>query len=257
MRHRLRRIALLGAALTLMASASCGPAATPLPTTLHAPPPAATPAPTSTSTLEPSPTPTELPSPTPLPPTATPMPPTPTPTPAQLPLTSTAFEPGGMIPKRHARRGEDLSPPLSWDDPPPGTQSFALLVFSEPLQDGAGNWVQWLLYNIPAETRALPERVAPDADGVLPDGSQHFENSWGELGYGGPNPPHVSTFRYYFNLYALDAMLDLQAVEDRMREDGTLPWIGVSKAVLEEAMDGHILAQGELVGRYKEEQEPQ
>jgi Raf kinase inhibitor-like YbhB/YbcL family protein len=158
-----------------------------------------------------------------------------------------------MIPKRHARRGDDISPPLHWDDPPAGTQSFALLVFSEPLQDGGGNWVQWLLYNIPPDARALPEGVAPDADGALPDGSQHFENSWGEPGYGGPNPPHVSTFRYYFILYALDTMLDLRAVEDSMREEGTLPWIGVSKAVLEEAMEGHILAQGELIGKYKEE----
>ena len=95
----------------------------------------------------------------------------------------------------------------------------------------------------------------PDAHGLLPDGSQHFENSWGDLGYGGPNPPHLSTFRYTFNLYALDTMVDLSAVEDRMRKEGTLPWIGVSKAVLERAMEGHILAQGEPIGQYKEEQE--
>jgi hypothetical protein len=131
--------------------------------------------------------------------------------------------------------------------------SFALIVFSDPLMDGGGNWVQWILYNIPAATRVLPEGITPDADGRLPDGSQHHENSWGELKYGGPNPPHVQTFSYYFVLYALDTTLDLEAVEETMRADGSLPWIGTSKAILSEALEGHILAQGEFVGKYKED----
>lgn len=158
-----------------------------------------------------------------------------------------------MIPKRYARDGEDISPPLEWSDPPAGTQSFALLVISDPLPDGGGNWVQWILYNIPAEARGLPEGVTPDASGRLPDGSQHFKNSWGELGYGGPNPPHVATFSYYFTLYALDAILDLEAVEKAARDEGALPWIGASKVVLLRAVEGHILAQGELVGKHKTE----
>jgi Raf kinase inhibitor-like YbhB/YbcL family protein len=158
-----------------------------------------------------------------------------------------------MIPTKYTRRGEDLSPPLAWDDPPPGTRSFALIALSEPLQDGGGNWVQWVLYDIPAEARALPEGVAPDEDGVLADGSRHHENSWGELRYGGPNPPHKYTYRYTFTLYALDTMLDLEAVEAAMREEGTLPWIGASQAVLLHGVEGHVLAQGELVGKSKAE----
>jgi Raf kinase inhibitor-like YbhB/YbcL family protein len=157
-----------------------------------------------------------------------------------------------MIPQKYSRRGDDISPPLAWDDPPEGTQSFALLVLSDPLADGGGRWVQWILYNIPIESRALLEGINPDEAGILPDGSRHYKNSWGELKYGGPNPPHLSTYNYSFSLFALDTLLDLDAVEKRMREDGTLPWIGASRAVLMQAMEGHILAQGELVGKYKE-----
>ena len=186
-------------------------------------------------------------------PTETPVPPPPAP--AKLELTSPAFSPGGMIPVKHAHYDEDISVPLEWGDPPEGTQSFALLVYSDPLADGGGNWVQWVLYNIPPETRALPEGIAPDADGKLPDGSQHYENSWGELGYGGPNPQHVSTGSYYFELYALDVTLDLEAVAKALDEAGELPWIGPSKTVFLKAIEGHVLAVGELVGKHKRESE--
>ena len=98
---------------------------------------------------------------------------------------------------------------------------------------------------------ALPQGLTPDADGRLPDGSQHHQNSWGELEYGGPNPPHVSTYSYCFVLYALDTTLDLEAVEEAAHEEGTLTWIGASKEVFLQAVEGHILAQGELVGKYK------
>jgi len=157
-----------------------------------------------------------------------------------------------MIPGRHSRRGDDISPPLEWSDPPEGTQSLALLVLSDPMPDGGGNWVHWILYDMPPGSRALREGVTPDADGRLPDGSQHYQNSWGELKYGGPNPPHVSTYSYYFMVYAVDAKLDLEAVEEAAREEGTLPWIGASKEVFLRAVEGHILAQGELVGEYRE-----
>ena len=158
-----------------------------------------------------------------------------------------------MIPKKYSRGGGDVSPPLEWSGPPPGTQSFALIIYSDPLKDGGGNWVQWIIYNIPAETRSLAEDIPADADGFYIDGSQAFQNSWGELFYGGPNPQHTYTFNYYFILYALDNKLDLNSVEEAMSKDGTLPWIGASKAVLEQAVTGHILARGELVGKYKEE----
>jgi Raf kinase inhibitor-like YbhB/YbcL family protein len=160
-----------------------------------------------------------------------------------------------MIPKKYSRKGDDISPPLEWGEPPDGTISFALMIYSDPLKDGGGNWVQWILYNIPSEIRSLPEALPAGENGILPDGSQHFINSWGEPKYGGPNPQHVQTFKYYFVLYALDTTLDLDVVEKRMEEEGTLPWIGSSKAVLEEAVNGHVLGLGELVAKYKEELE--
>ena len=183
-------------------------------------------------------------------PSPTPVPPTPTP---GFRLTSSAFAPGEMIPEKYGRHGEDISPSLEWSDPPEGTQSFAL-IFETDLRPGGGEsiWIHWILYNIPAETHALPEAVKPDAAGRLPDGSQHLENSWQELKYGGPNPPHVSTLRYYFRLYALDTVLDLDAAEGTASGGETEPWVGASKEKLLQAMEGHILAQGELVGKYKE-----
>jgi len=96
-----------------------------------------------------------------------------------------------------------------------------------------GTWVHWVLYNLPAETLALPEAVPPDAD--LPDGSRHGENSWRRLDYGGPCPPS-GTHRYFFKLHALDTVLDLAA--------------GASKKRLLQGMEGHILAQAELMGVY-------
>jgi len=154
-----------------------------------------------------------------------------------------------MIPEKYGRYGEDISPPLEWSDPPEGTQSFALIVETD-LRPGGGEsiWIHWNLYNIPAETRALPEAVTPDAAGRLPDGSQHLANSWQEPRYGGPNPPHVSTLRYTFRLYALDTVLDLDAAEGAGEAE---PWVGASKERLLQAMEGHILAQAELVGKYK------
>ncbi len=220
MRHSFVRFTLLGLAIAQFIAVSCSPAPTP------------------------TPTPTE-------PPRVTPV--AATPTWERLELTSPAFESGAMIPQRYTRRGDDISPPLEWSDPPEGTQSFALIVISDPVPDGGGNWVQWILYNIPAGTHALPEGLTSDADGRLPDGSQHHENGWGERKYGGPSPPHASTQSYYFTLYALDAMLDLQAVEEAAREEGTLPWIGATREVFMRAVKGHILALGELVGKYKEQ----
>lgn len=242
MKRPLARSAGLILVLAGLATSSCGPALSPTPE----------PTDTLTPTAQPPPTHTAMPEPTATEPsTATTVPPTPTPRP--LILTSPAFANEGMIPKKYTRRSEDLSPPLQWSDPPEGTQSFALLFYSDPVKDGGGNWVQWILYNIPPQTRALPEGLTPDAQGLLPDGSRHFANSWEELKYGGPNPPHVYTYKFYFVLYALDSILDLDAVEKTMAEEGTLPWIGSSMAVLSHAVDGHILAQGELVGKYKED----
>lgn len=146
-------------------------------------------------------------------------------------LTSTAFGQGEPIPRRYTCDGEDISPPLSWSDPPQGTQSFALI--ADDPDAPMGTWVHWVLYNIPADARSLPEAVPSDAE--LPDGSRNGRNSWRRLGYGGPCPPS-GTHRYFFKLYALDAQLDLKA--------------GASKEQLLRAMEGHALAQAELMGTY-------
>jgi Raf kinase inhibitor-like YbhB/YbcL family protein len=146
-------------------------------------------------------------------------------------LTSAAFAPGEPIPARYTCDGDDVSPPLQWSDPPDGTQSFAL-IFDDPDAPG-GTWVHWVLFNLPGGTRDLPEAVPPDAD--LSGGGRHGNNSWKRLGYGGPCPPG-GTHRYFFKLFALDTVLDLDA--------------GASKDDLLQAMQGHVLAQTELMGTY-------
>jgi Raf kinase inhibitor-like YbhB/YbcL family protein len=147
-------------------------------------------------------------------------------------LTSIAFAPGQPIPQKYTCDGQDISPPLQWSDPPQGTQSLALIC-DDP-DAPVGTWVHWVLYNLPAEARALPEAVPPDAE--LSDGSRQGKNGWGNLGYGGPCPPGGSTHRYFFKLYALDTVLDLEA--------------GASKKQVLQAMEGHILAQTEVMGVY-------
>jgi len=148
-----------------------------------------------------------------------------------LTLTSIGFDAEGAIPPKYSCDGEDISPPLAWSDPPPGTLSFGLIL-DDPDAPG-GTWVHWVLFNIPAAARALPEAVPPDT--ILADGSVHGTSSFNSLGYGGPCPPG-GTHRYYFKLYALDAILDLEPA--------------ANKADLEAAMENHILAQAELMGTY-------
>ena len=142
-------------------------------------------------------------------------------------ITSTAFTHQGVIPPLYSCKGNDISPPLAWGEPPDGTRSFAL-VMDDP--DG-GNWIHWVIFNLPAEIRGLPEDVPPSAS--LPDGSLQGTNSWGRLGYGGPCPPS-GTHRYFFRLYALDSMFNLPS--------------GTRAPALVQAMSGHILAQVELMG---------
>ena len=144
---------------------------------------------------------------------------------------SPAFAPGETIPRSYTGDGEDISPPLEWGDPPAGTQSF-VLICDDPDAPG-GTWVHWVLYNIPAHARSLPKGLPPHAE--LPDGSRHGENSWGRLGYGGPAPPS-GTHRYFFTLTALDILLELPA--------------GATKEQVLGAMEGHIMAQAELMGVY-------
>jgi hypothetical protein len=147
-------------------------------------------------------------------------------------LTSTAFEQGETIPTKYTCDGQDISPALSWRDPPEGTQSFALIV-DDP-DAPIGTWVHWVLFNIPADERSLPEDMP--AQDQLSNGSLHGQNSWKRREYGGPCPPSGSTHRYVFKLYALDTSLDKAA--------------GARKKELLKAMEGHVLAEAELTGQY-------
>jgi Raf kinase inhibitor-like YbhB/YbcL family protein len=151
----------------------------------------------------------------------------------QLHLNSTAFREGETIPQRHTGDGKDLSPALTWADVPEGTRSLALIC-DDP-DAPRGTWVHWILFNLPADVRELPEGVP--ADKILPTGARQGKNDFGKIGYGGPAPPRGhGAHRYFFKLYALDTSLDLQP--------------GVTKAQVEAAMKGHILAEGQLMGKY-------
>lgn len=147
-------------------------------------------------------------------------------------ITSTAFPGGGTIPKKHTCDGPDLSPPLSWKEPPAKTQTFALI--ADDPDAPVGTWVHWVIYNIPASSKELAEGVKKDEH--LPDGTLQGRNDFRKIGYGGPCPPPGKPHRYFFKLYALDTKLTLKA--------------GASKADVESAMKSHILGQTELMGKY-------
>jgi Raf kinase inhibitor-like YbhB/YbcL family protein len=148
-------------------------------------------------------------------------------------LTSDAFAHGQSIPAKYSCVGKNISPALSWNDPPAGTQSFALIV-DDPDAPGR-TWTHWVLFNIPADARALAEDLPVTGKNVDPDAIFVGKNSWGDIGYGGPCPPG-GTHRYFFKLYALDTAISL------------LP--GATKDQLLKEMDGHILAQTELMGTF-------
>lgn len=142
-----------------------------------------------------------------------------------------AFAQGQAIPVRFSCHGEDVSPALMWSGVPAGTGSLVLIV-DDP-DAPVGTWDHWLLFNIPPSAAGLPEGVSPDKE--LGDGSRHGKNSWGKLGYGGPCPPR-GTHRYFFKLYALDTVLQLPAASN--------------KKTLLKGMQGHVLAQAELMGTF-------
>jgi Raf kinase inhibitor-like YbhB/YbcL family protein len=153
-----------------------------------------------------------------------------------LSLSSSAFPDGGTIPALYTCEGNDVSPPLAWSGVPPGTKSFALIVDDPDAPDPAQprmTWVHWVLYDLPPTASALPEAVATAA---LPPGTREGANDWGRTGYGGPCPP-IGRHRYFHKLYALDVVLP----------DLSRP----KKAVLENAMRGHILEQATLIGTYQ------
>jgi Raf kinase inhibitor-like YbhB/YbcL family protein len=143
-----------------------------------------------------------------------------------LTLTSDAFANGQSIPAKYSCVGKNISPALAWNEPPAGTQSFALIV-DDP-DAPMGTWVHWVLLNIPVDTRSLQENMDANAMSI-------GKNSSGNMRYDGPCPPS-GTHRYFFKLYALDSTLSLSP--------------GATKEQLLTAMKGHILAQGELMGTF-------
>ena len=148
-------------------------------------------------------------------------------------VTSPAFSNGDRIPVRHTCDGEDLSPPLAWSGAPPGTKSFAL-----PCDDPdapAGVWHHWAIFDVPADVSNVDERT-PTREMV--GGMRQALNDFGRFGYGGPCPPRGDgVHHYHFKLYALDAPV------------AVVP--GLGKDALLSAMQGHIIAQGELVATYQ------
>ena len=151
---------------------------------------------------------------------------------SNLRIESPSFAAGQAIPLRHTCEGEDASPELNWSGAPEGTVSFALIVDDPDAPDPAApkmTYVHWVLYDIPAEVTSLAEGTSP------PTGSRDGLNDWKQAGYGGPCPP-IGTHRYFFKLYALD-----RALGDLKRP---------TKDTLLKAMEGHVLAQAELMGTY-------
>ena len=145
-------------------------------------------------------------------------------------LESEAFANGELIPRRYTCDGDDMSPALSWREAPTETASFALVV-DDP-DAPKGTWVHWVLFNVAASENGLDE----DAEkGSLLEGAVEGVNSWGQRGYGGPCPPS-GTHRYFFKLYALDRRLQLGA--------------GASADDVAEAIEGRVLAEAALMGRY-------
>lgn len=155
-----------------------------------------------------------------------------------LTLSSSAFAPGGPMPRRHTCQGADISPALAWHDVPAASQSLVLIVDDPDAPDPAAprmTWVHWLLYNLPASAGGLAEGLSAAA---LPAGTREGVNDWGRVGYGGPCPP-IGRHRYFLKLYALDTRLpDLQQP---------------TKAQLLAVMDGHVLAVAELIATYQKE----
>ncbi len=151
-------------------------------------------------------------------------------------LTSPVFTKGGAIPAKYTCDGDDISPPLSWEGVPENTQSLALIMDDPDAPDPDAprvTWVHWVLYNIPTSVAVLSEGVTV---AQLPQGARRGKNDWNRTGYGGPCPP-IGRHRYFHKLYALDIMLP------EMQRP--------TKAELETAMEGHVVARAELVGTYQ------
>jgi Raf kinase inhibitor-like YbhB/YbcL family protein len=156
-----------------------------------------------------------------------------------LTIHSSAFSPGGEIPRIHTCEGKDVSPALEFEGVPQGARSLALVVHDPDAPDPAAprmDYVHWVLYNLPPDTKGLPQGVL---DSSLPKGALPGLNDWKKAGYGGPCPP-IGRHRYYFVLYALDMMMGDLGKPTRQQ--------------LERAFSGHLLAKAEVMGSYEKSQ---
>ena len=148
-------------------------------------------------------------------------------------ISSTAFSEGQPIPEKYTCQGKDVSPPLMWTNVPAAAKSLALI--ADDPDAPAGTWVHWVVYDLASATAGLAEDVPKSQ--VLADGAKQGMTDFRRVGYGGPCPPPGKAHRYYFKLYALDAMLDLKP--------------GATKNDLLKAMAGRVLAEGQLMGTYQ------
>jgi len=149
-----------------------------------------------------------------------------------LEMESASFANGKFIPAKYTGEGEDISPPLKWSGVPEETKSFALIC-DDP-DAPMGTWVHWVVYDIPPEVRELQENV-PDSE-TLDNGAVQGETDFRKIGYGGPCPPS-GTHRYFFKIYAVDKLLKIGP--------------GATKKKVLDAIKGHVLDSGQLMGRYK------
>jgi len=152
----------------------------------------------------------------------------------ELAVASTAFKDGAPIPVQFTCDGADESPPLTWPDAPDNAASYALIV-EDPDAPG-GTFIHWVLYDLPATTHALPRGVPNDESLSSPAGAKQGKNSFKKIGYGGPCPPKGKPHHYHFILFALDKSLGLPP--------------GASRDQVVDAMRGHELGRGEVVGTY-------
>ncbi len=148
-------------------------------------------------------------------------------------ITSTAFAEGQPIPQKYTCAGPDVSPPLQWTNAPAGAKSLALI--ADDPDAPMGTWVHWVIYNLPPATTALAENMPQSPE--LTDGAKQGINDFRQTGYGGPCPPSGQPHRYFFKVYALDVTLNLKS--------------GATKEELLKAMEGHVLAKGQLMGTYQ------
>jgi Raf kinase inhibitor-like YbhB/YbcL family protein len=158
--------------------------------------------------------------------------------PATIAVESPTLTTGQLMPRDYSPDGRNVSPPLTWRNLPAGTRQMAVICEDY----GAGNpppWVHWIIYNIPASARGLPEGIPFDASDPMPaglEGAEQGNNNWGLPMYRGPAPPAGTVHEYEFTVFALDVELDLPP--------------GLTRAALLQVIDGHVIGQGNMVPTY-------